>query len=111
VLSKRSSTTAPRFRRSFADRDEHRRAVRVSGGAADTSGVLAEVAAPDVRLREHRRTLTGEVFVVPQERADVVGLVREVADLAVGVDCRLHDIAVMPVPRLDNVTPPRVSSA
>jgi cation diffusion facilitator family transporter len=72
---------------------------------------LAKVAAAGVRLREHGRTLTGEVFVVPHERADVVGLVREVADRAADVDWRLHDITVMPVPRLDNVTPPRVSSA
>jgi hypothetical protein len=34
-----------------------------------------------------------------------------VADRAVDVDWRLHDITVMPVPRLDDVTPPRVSSA
>jgi cation diffusion facilitator family transporter len=71
---------------------------------------IDHVAAAGVRLREHGRALTGEVFIVPSDHADVLHLVSEVADGAAGVDWRLHDIAVMPVPRLDNITPPRVSS-
>lgn len=72
---------------------------------------LSDVAAAGVRLREHGRALTGEVFFVPRDHADVVDLVSEVADEATDVDWRLHDIAVMPVPKLDNITPPKVSSS
>jgi cation diffusion facilitator family transporter len=72
---------------------------------------LTDVAAAAVRLREHGRALTGEVFIVPRDHGNAVTLVNEVADEASGVDWRLHDISVVPVSRLDGVTPPRVSSA
>ena len=72
---------------------------------------LADVAVAAVRLREHGRALTGEVFIVPRDHADVVDLVSDVASRATDVDWRLHDLAVVPVPKLDNITPPKVSSS
>lgn len=72
---------------------------------------LADVSAAAVRLREHGRALMGDVFIVPRDHADVVGLVSDVADEACDTDWRLHDITVMPVPKLDNVVPPKVSSS
>ena len=72
---------------------------------------LADVAMAAVRLREHGRALTGEVFIVPRDHADVVDLVSDVAHRAADIDWRLHDLAVMPVPKLDNITPPRVSTS
>jgi cation diffusion facilitator family transporter len=71
---------------------------------------LTDVTAAAVRLREHGRALTGEVFIVPRDHTDVVDLVTDVADEATGIDWRLHDLTVMPVPKLDNISPPRVSS-
>lgn len=71
---------------------------------------MARVASAGVRLREHGRALTGEVFIVPADHGNVVDLVNDVADEVRQVDWRLHDITVMPVPRLDRVTPPTVSS-
>jgi cation diffusion facilitator family transporter len=72
---------------------------------------LADVAVAAVRLREHGRAVTGEVFIVPRDHADVVDLVSEVADEATDIDWRLHDVTVMPVPKLDSITPPKVSSS
>jgi cation diffusion facilitator family transporter len=72
---------------------------------------MGEVASAGVRLREHGRAITGEVFIVPNDGANVLDLVHDVADEVNDVDWRLHDIAVMPVRHLDRVTPPRVSSA
>lgn len=72
---------------------------------------MQNISRAGVRLREHGRALTGEIFVVPRDDADVLQLVSSVADEAENVDWRLHDIAVMPVRQLDEVTPPRVSSS
>jgi cation diffusion facilitator family transporter len=62
-----------------------------------------------VRLREHGRAVTGEVFVVLGDHTDVIARSAEVAARAHDVDWRLHDIAVVPVAQLDEHEPPRVS--
>jgi cation diffusion facilitator family transporter len=50
-----------------------------------------------VRLREDGDVLTGEVFVVAQDEADVLRRQEEASDVACGVDWRLHDINIVPV--------------
>jgi cation diffusion facilitator family transporter len=71
---------------------------------------LDRVSNAAVRLREHGRTLTGEVFVVPSDGTDLLSLVSDVAERACGVDWRIHDVAVMPVARIESATPPRAST-
>jgi cation diffusion facilitator family transporter len=71
---------------------------------------MQNVARAGVRLREHGRAVTGEIFVVAGDDANVVDLVGEVANRAAAIDWRLHDLTVMPVRRLEQVTPPRTSS-
>jgi cation diffusion facilitator family transporter len=71
---------------------------------------MPSVATAGVRLREHGRALTGEVFVVPRDQSDIIDFVRSVADRVSDIDWRLHDVTVMPVARLDDVTPPRTAS-
>jgi cation diffusion facilitator family transporter len=72
---------------------------------------IGKVARAGVRLREHGRAVTGEIFVVPRDGTNVLDLVRDVSREAKGIDWRLHDITVMPVHDLENATPPRVSSS
>jgi cation diffusion facilitator family transporter len=67
---------------------------------------LNGVSSAGVRLREHGRALTGDVFVVFADDQDIVARTAQVADRAREVDWRLHDIAVMPVSRLDERDPP-----
>ena len=67
---------------------------------------LGWVSSAAVRLREHGRALTGELFVVLADEHDVVERIAQVADRAREVDWRLHDIAVMPVSHLDEQDPP-----
>lgn len=71
--------------------------------------MLDDVEDAGVRMREHGRVLTGEVFVAPAEGGDVVSLVRDVAERARSVDWRIHDVTVMPVVRLESRSPPRAS--
>jgi len=68
---------------------------------------LGWVTSAAVRLREHGRALTGDVFVVLDGDSDVIPRTAQVADRAREVDWRLHDIAVMPVSHLDEQDPPR----
>lgn len=68
------------------------------------------VATAAVRLREHGRVLTGEVFVVLDDRTDVIARTERVAERAQGVDWRLHDVAVVPVAGLAEHKPPRVNA-
>jgi divalent metal cation (Fe/Co/Zn/Cd) transporter len=68
---------------------------------------LNHVSTAAVRLREHGRALTGEVFVVFDDDRDIVTRTALVADRAREVDWRLHDIAVMPVSHLDEQDPPK----
>jgi cation diffusion facilitator family transporter len=63
-----------------------------------------------VRLREHGRALTGQVFIVPRDGTDVLSLVSDVVECACSVDWRIHDVAVMPVSRIESLSPPRAST-
>jgi divalent metal cation (Fe/Co/Zn/Cd) transporter len=68
---------------------------------------LPWVARAMVRLREHGRLLTGEVYVVPRDDAEVVDrLARAAAELQ-ALDWRLHDLVVVPVRHLEPHPPPR----
>jgi cation diffusion facilitator family transporter len=58
-----------------------------------------------VRLREHGRLITGDVFVVPREHADLPARVERAAQELATVDWRLHSLTVMPVARLDRTMP------
>jgi divalent metal cation (Fe/Co/Zn/Cd) transporter len=60
-----------------------------------------------VRLREHGRLLTGEVFVVPRDDADLVGRLARACDELEALDWRLHDLTVVPVARLEPFPPPK----
>jgi cation diffusion facilitator family transporter len=60
-----------------------------------------------VRLREHGRVLTGEVFVVPRVATDLVTRAEEGAAELQKLDWRLHDLTVTPVSKLDEEAPPR----
>jgi divalent metal cation (Fe/Co/Zn/Cd) transporter len=64
------------------------------------------VAKAGVRLREHGRRLTGEVFVQPREHSDLVICLEQTSKAAGDVDWRLHDIAVMAVSDLAQPAPP-----
>jgi cation diffusion facilitator family transporter len=64
-----------------------------------------------VRLREHGRAVTGEVFVVLEGEGGedrTTSRIAEIANAARGVDWRLHDIVVMPVKSLSATEPPQV---
>ena len=65
------------------------------------------VARAMVRLREHGRLLTGEVFVVPRDDADVVDRVARAAAELQALDWRLHGLVVVPVRHLEPNPPPR----
>jgi cation diffusion facilitator family transporter len=54
-----------------------------------------------VRLREDGDTLTGEAFVVPRDERDLMGRLKQAAEVVHSVDWRLHDINVAPVERAD----------
>jgi cation diffusion facilitator family transporter len=71
----------------------------------EAAGLAARVGA---RLREHGRAVTGELFVVLGDGADPTVQIARIVDAARDVDWRLHDLVVMPVPRLDSVSPPTV---
>jgi len=68
---------------------------------------LPGVTSAAVRLREHGRALTGEVYVELHDGADVVERVAAIATRVRGVDWRLRDITVMPVATLLRQDPPK----
>jgi divalent metal cation (Fe/Co/Zn/Cd) transporter len=55
-----------------------------------------------VRLREHGHLITGELFVVPRTDKDLVARIDELLEEVQHLDWRLHSLAVMPVPSLDD---------
>jgi len=59
------------------------------------------VAQARVRLREDGDVLTGEAFVVPRDQDDLLGRLKEAADLAHSLDWRLHDVNVVPVSSIE----------
>ncbi|AHG88267.1 cation efflux protein [Gemmatirosa kalamazoonensis] len=61
-----------------------------------------------VRLREHGRVLTGEVFVVPRDDTpDLVGALSDAALDLQRLDWRLHELTVVPVRHLEAHPPPK----
>jgi divalent metal cation (Fe/Co/Zn/Cd) transporter len=63
-----------------------------------------------VRLREHGRVLTGDVFVVPKTEANLVKRIEQAAVELEKLDWRLHDLNVTPVARIDDQAPPRAGA-
>jgi cation diffusion facilitator family transporter len=61
-----------------------------------------------VRLREHGRVLTGDVFVVPRAHDNLVERIDQASAELSELDWRLHDLTVTPVARIDEEVPPRV---
>jgi cation diffusion facilitator family transporter len=60
-----------------------------------------------VRLREHGHAVTGEVFIVPRDRASALQHVEAAGRRLRSMDWRLHDLLVVLTPALDEVDPPR----
>jgi divalent metal cation (Fe/Co/Zn/Cd) transporter len=75
---------------------------------------LPWVQAAGVRLREQGHVVTGVVFVVPRPGVagslDLVAEIDQASTTLRAIDWRLHDIAIMPVPALEQDSPPVVSS-
>ena len=75
---------------------------------------LEWVESAGVRLREQGHVLTGEVFVVPRRRDEIsasellANVSRAGGELA-KLDWRLHRLSIVPVSRLDERAPPRLS--
>lgn len=68
-----------------------------------------------VRLREQGHVLTGEVFVVPREREEIsagelLAKTASVGSQLCELDWRLHGLSIIPVTRLEERVPPRVSN-
>jgi cation diffusion facilitator family transporter len=55
-----------------------------------------------VRLREHGHVISGDVFVVPRDEADLVRRIERAADDLTKVDWRIYSLTVMPVSTLDD---------
>jgi cation diffusion facilitator family transporter len=74
----------------------------------DTVNRIPWVEGAAVRLREQGRALTGDVFLVP--RPGVQDLPRQLEAVTTELsklDWRLHNLVIVPVPRLDSETPPQ----
>jgi cation diffusion facilitator family transporter len=84
--------------------DEHETLPRKLKDAAERLDWVEKAA---VRLREHGRVLTGNVFVVPRGREVLVARVERAAEELQKLDWRLHDLTVMPVSALEDERPPR----
>jgi cation diffusion facilitator family transporter len=54
-----------------------------------------------VRLREDGDLLTGEAFVVPRDRSDLLAKLEQASDLAHSLDWRIHDVNFVPVSSLE----------
>jgi cation diffusion facilitator family transporter len=67
----------------------------------DAAERLDWVEAAAVRLREEGEVLTGEVFVVPRDQADLVSKLEQAARQLKEVNWRLYDLSIMPVRRLE----------
>jgi cation diffusion facilitator family transporter len=63
-----------------------------------------------VRLREHGRVLTSDVFVVPRTEDDLVERLEQASTELEKLDWRLHDLTVTPVTRIDEESPPRAGA-
>jgi cation diffusion facilitator family transporter len=74
----------------------------VIGRVRDELGETGWVADAALRLREHGHRITGEVWVVPTDDADVPRCVDELCDRLHDLDWRLHEIAVVTVEELED---------
>jgi cation diffusion facilitator family transporter len=63
-----------------------------------------------VRLREHGRVLTGDVFVVPKTEEKLIERIERASAELEKLDWRLHDLTVTPVTQIEDEPPPRVGS-
>jgi cation diffusion facilitator family transporter len=54
-----------------------------------------------VRLREEGHVFTGEVVIVPEEEPVTADQIDEVAERVLGLDWKVHDVAVVPVREID----------
>lgn len=77
------------------------------GRLRDTAESLPWVERAMVRLREHGRLLTGEVFVVPNGETAQVADLAALATTLEAVDWRLRDLSVVPVDHLEPHPPAR----
>jgi cation diffusion facilitator family transporter len=80
----------------------------------DAAERLEWVESAGVRLREQGHVLTGEVFVVPRRRdetsaSELLANVSHAGSELAKLDWRLHCLSVIPVSRLDERAPPRLS--
>jgi cation diffusion facilitator family transporter len=78
--------------------DDHERLPEKLKHAAERMNWVEKAA---VRLREHGRVLTGEVFVVPRDQTDLVARIERAAKELQHLDWRLHDLNIMPVSQLE----------
>lgn len=61
-----------------------------------------------VRLREHGHAITGEVFIVPRDTNGVLERLSPAGEELKRLDWRLHDLAIVLTPSLEEVEPPRL---
>jgi hypothetical protein len=87
----------------MGEHDEHESLPRQIQEAAERMQWVAKAA---VRLREHGRVLTGDVYVVPRDQTDLVARLERAAKELRELDWRLHDLNVMPVSSLEGRLPP-----
>ncbi|MFN2564221.1 MAG: cation diffusion facilitator family transporter [Gemmatimonadaceae bacterium] len=83
--------------------DDHESLPRKLKDAAERLDWVEKAA---VRLREHGRVLTGDVFVVPRSEENLVARAEQAAADLQKLDWRLHDLNVTPVSRLRDQPPP-----
>jgi divalent metal cation (Fe/Co/Zn/Cd) transporter len=62
-----------------------------------------------VRLREHGRLITGDIFIVPRDAHDLAARIERAAQELATVDWRLHALTMTPVATLERSTPARHS--
>jgi divalent metal cation (Fe/Co/Zn/Cd) transporter len=77
------------------------------GRLTDAAEALPWVARARVRLREHGRALTGDVYVVPRDDGGLVARLEQASEQLTALDWRLHDLNVVPVARLEPEAPAR----
>jgi len=77
----------------------------------DAAEQLPWVKEAAVRLREHGHVISGDVFVVPRDDADLVARVERAADDLTKIDWRIYSLMVMPVTTLDGERVPHRRAA
>ena len=72
------------------------------GRLKDAAEALPWVSRASVRLREHGRALTGDVYLVPREEDGLVARLEQATEKLTALDWRLHDLNLVPVARLED---------